>query len=178
MAFSDGWEILRVIWSESDTVRVRSSPLAHKKTWERSATMERSWWRTFASNWPPPPQLGPPVRRGWLPQVTPCSISKISEWWIGALSLSHLPLACTALYLWPKKQGRGCFCCLSSTNHQTAHSWHPEPWPGTKTLRRLPPICFLQNNTSSVVVAIHVMQDYFSGDNTNVWSFSTFYFQQ
>lgn len=73
--FSDGWWLLRVIWSESDTARVRSSPPGYNKTWERRPTMERSWWRTFASNWPPPSRLGPPVRRGPSPRVTPRSIS-------------------------------------------------------------------------------------------------------
>lgn len=73
--FLDGWWLLRVIWSESDTARVRSSPPGYNKTWERRPTMERSWWRTFASNWPPPSRLGPPVRRGPSPRVTPRSIS-------------------------------------------------------------------------------------------------------
>lgn len=88
----------------------------------------------------------------------------IREWWIGALSLSHLPLTHTALYLWPKKQERACFCCLNSTNHQTTHSWDPEPWPGTRTLRRPTLICFLQ---SDVRYAISVMWN-FTGDYLNV----------
>lgn len=154
--FSDGWWLLRVIWSESDTARVRSSPLGYNKTRERRPTMEPSWWSTFASNWPPPSRTGPPSQAWPVAPSNPTQHLHIPELWIGALSLSLLPLTLTALYLWPEKQGRGCFCCLNSTNHQTAHSWDPEPWPGTRTQRKLPPLCFLQSDNMSEVVALNV----------------------
>lgn len=86
--FLDGWWLLRVIRSESDTARVRSSPPAHNKTWERHTTMEWSWWRTFASNWPPPSRLGPPSQAWPVALSNPTQHLHISEWWIGTHSPS------------------------------------------------------------------------------------------
>lgn len=59
-AFQDGWWLLKGMWSKSEMVRVRSSPPPHNKTGEKHPTMEWSWWRTFASHWPPASQTGAP----------------------------------------------------------------------------------------------------------------------
>lgn len=63
-AFPDGWCLLKGMWSESEAVRVTSSPPPHNKTEERHTTMEWSWWRTFASHWPPASQTGP-LSQAW-----------------------------------------------------------------------------------------------------------------
>ena len=104
--FQDGWSLLRVIWSESDTARVRSSP-------PPCTTMERSWGRTFASNWPPPSWLGPPSQAWPVAPSNPTQHLHIPEWWIGAPSpflhwQTHTHTH-TALSLWPEKQGERLF---------------------------------------------------------------------
>lgn len=114
-AFQDGWWLLKGMWSKSEMVRVRSSPPPHNKTRAKRPTMEWSWWRTFASHWPPASQTGaPPVRRGPLPRVTPCStsVSKSCEWKrsVPLLTYNLAPIA---------------FCCLDTTNHRATG---PELW--------------------------------------------------
>ena len=147
--FQDGWSLLRVIWSESDTARVRSSP-------PPCTTMERSWWRTFASNWPPPSWLGPPSQAWPVAPSNPTQHLHIPEWWIGAPSpflhwQTHTHTQPCPFGL--RSRERGCFCCLSSANHQTAHSWDPEPWPGPRTARET---CSRVMSEPSAAVAANV----------------------
>lgn len=106
-----------VMWNASEMVRVRSSPPSQNKTWEKHMTMEWSWWRTFASRWPPASQTGPPVKHAPLPWVTQCStsMSHSCEWKRSVPVLNHM-----AHHLWPWKQKR--FCSLNPNNLHAAHS--------------------------------------------------------
>lgn len=155
--FPDGWWLLRVIWSESDTARVRWSPPAHNKTWERHTTMERSWWRTFASYWPPPSQLGPPSQAWPVAPSNPMQHLHIPKWWIGAHSPSfhwHTQPCTFGL----RSRGEVVFAVWTQptikqlTAGTQNHDLGPELWGN---LHRF--ACSRATSDVSVVVAINVM---------------------
>lgn len=87
MAFSNAWWLSRVIWSGSVQVLMRTT---------KHTTMEWSWWRTFACNWPSPFWLGPPSQAWPIALSNPTQHLYISEWWIqNTEPLSLLPSADT-----------------------------------------------------------------------------------
>lgn len=121
MAFSDGWWLLRVIWSESDTARVTSSPPAHNKTPERMCYKGMIMMEDICFSLTPPPTLstGPPTQTWPIAPSNPVKHLHILEWWIGSLSLSHLPR--TALVPWAWEAGDSLFV-LSELNQPSNHS--------------------------------------------------------
>lgn len=136
-------------------LRVRSSPPASNKTRERRTTMERSWWRTFASNWPPPSRLGPPSQAWPVAPSNPRAASPHPR----LVNRSALPLfhwhtqPCT---FGLRSRGEVVFAVWTQPTIKPLTAGTQKPWPGTRTLRKLAS-SGATSDTSATAMVINVM---------------------